>query len=192
MLHGGSGRINGVPSKPAFRFVLPVDIVAALTYFPVKNVFHGVPGNPLDGQGGPLTDLLNATADALASMCDEHAEFNRGTISRLRFSEIRGDLRNDLENRRANRGTFIEEWCMAITQEIFEAFLKCHTKAHLIGHGVAVDQSAIDPPLKEVDDTYRHRGSDELRAVVADGQLYIGTPSVQIIRQGGFWMQDGS
>jgi predicted RecB family nuclease len=72
---------------------------------------------------------------------------------------------------------------MAITQEIFEAFLKCHTKAHLIGHGVAVDQSAIDSPLKELDDTYRHRGSDELRAVVADGQLYIGTPSVQAIRR---------
>jgi hypothetical protein len=72
---------------------------------------------------------------------------------------------------------------MAITQEVFEAFLKCHTKAHLIGHGVAVDQSAIDPPLKELDDTYRHRGSNELRAVVADGQLYIGTPSVQAIRR---------
>jgi hypothetical protein len=73
--------------------------------------------------------------------------------------------------------------CMVITREIFEAFLKCHTKAHLIGHGVAVDQSAIDPPLRELDDTYRHRGSDELRAVVADGQLYIGTPSVQAIRR---------
>jgi len=72
---------------------------------------------------------------------------------------------------------------MAITQEIFEAFLKCHTKAHLIGHGVAVDQSAIDPPLKELDDTYRHGGSDELRAVLADGELYIGTPSVQAIRR---------
>ena len=72
---------------------------------------------------------------------------------------------------------------MAITQEIFEAFLKCHTKAHLIGHGVAVDQSAIDSPLKELDDTYRRRGSDELRAVVADGQLYTGTPSVQAIRR---------
>jgi hypothetical protein len=45
---------------------------------------------------------------------------------------------------------------MAITQEIFEAFLKCHTKAPLIGHDVAIEQSAIDPPLKELDDTYRH------------------------------------
>jgi hypothetical protein len=71
---------------------------------------------------------------------------------------------------------------MAITQEIFEAFLKCHTKAHLIGHGVA-DQSVIDPPLKELDDTYRHRGSCELRAVVADGQLYIGTPSMQAVKR---------
>jgi hypothetical protein len=62
-------------------------------------------------------------------------------------------------------------------------FLKCHTKAHLIGHGVAVDQSAIDPPLKKLDDTYRHGGSNELRAVMADGQLYIGTPSVQAIRR---------
>jgi hypothetical protein len=32
-----------------------------------------------------------------------------GTISRLRFSEIRGNLRNDLENRRTNRGASIEE-----------------------------------------------------------------------------------
>jgi predicted RecB family nuclease len=72
---------------------------------------------------------------------------------------------------------------MAITQEIFEAFLKCHTKAHLIGHGVAVDQSVIDPLLKEPDDTYRHRGSDELRTAVAEGQLYIGTLSVQAIKR---------
>jgi hypothetical protein len=41
---------------------------------------------------------------------------------------------------------------MAITQEVFEAFLKCRTKAHLIGHGVAVDESAINSPLKELDD----------------------------------------
>src|SRR6266852_6077018 len=46
MLHGGSGRINGVPSQPEFRFVLPVDVVLALTYFPVKNMFHRVPCNP--------------------------------------------------------------------------------------------------------------------------------------------------
>jgi predicted RecB family nuclease len=72
---------------------------------------------------------------------------------------------------------------MAITQEIFEAFLKCRTKAHLIGQGVAADQSAVDPPLKGMDDTYRHRGPDELRAVVADGELYIGTPSVQAIKR---------
>ena len=69
---------------------------------------------------------------------------------------------------------------MAITQEIFEAFLKCHTKAHLMSHGVALE-SATNLPLKELDDTYRHHGSDELRALVADGQLYIGTPSVQAI-----------
>ena len=72
---------------------------------------------------------------------------------------------------------------MAITQEIFEAFLKCRTKAHLIGHGVAVTESAIDSPLKELNDTYRHRSSDELRAAVADGQLYIGTPSVEAIKR---------
>ncbi|MGA2901386.1 MAG: hypothetical protein ABSF40_14235 [Candidatus Acidiferrales bacterium] len=72
---------------------------------------------------------------------------------------------------------------MAITQEIFEAFLKCHTKAHLIGHGVAVDQSVIDPLLKEPDDTYRHCGSDELRTAVAEGQLYTGTLSVQAIKR---------
>ncbi len=77
----------------------------------------------------------------------------------------------------------LKHGCMAIMQEIFEAFLKCHTKAHLIGHGVGVDQSAIDPPLKELDDTYRHRGSDELRAAVANGQLYIGTPSVKAIKR---------
>lgn len=73
--------------------------------------------------------------------------------------------------------------CMAITQEVFEAFLKCRTKAHLIGNGVAVDESAVNSPLKELDDAYRHRGADELRAAVADDQLYIGTPSVQAIRR---------
>lgn len=72
---------------------------------------------------------------------------------------------------------------MAITQEIFEAFLKCHTKAHLIGHGVTVDQLAIDQPLKALDDAYRVRGSDGLRAAATDGQLYIGTPSVHAIRR---------
>jgi predicted RecB family nuclease len=72
---------------------------------------------------------------------------------------------------------------MVITQEVFEAFLKCHTKAHLIGHGVPVEESAINVPLKELDEIYRQHGSLELKAAVADGQLYVGTPPVQAIRR---------
>ena len=53
MLHDGPGWINGVPIKAAFRFVLPVDIVVALTYFPIKNVFHRVPGDPFQAFGSP-------------------------------------------------------------------------------------------------------------------------------------------
>src|SRR5438132_8446419 len=53
MLHGGPGRINGVSIKPAFRFELPVDVVLALTYFPVKNMLHRVPGNPLQAFYSP-------------------------------------------------------------------------------------------------------------------------------------------
>jgi len=46
MLHDGPSWINGVPIKTAFGFVLPVDVVVALTYFPVKNMLDWVPGNP--------------------------------------------------------------------------------------------------------------------------------------------------
>jgi hypothetical protein len=36
---------------------------------------------------------------------------------------------------------------MLITQEIFEAFLKCRTKSHLIGHGVTIEGAAADLPM---------------------------------------------
>ncbi|MGA2715324.1 MAG: patatin-like phospholipase family protein [Bryobacteraceae bacterium] len=72
---------------------------------------------------------------------------------------------------------------MVITQEIFEAFLKCHTKSHLIGRSGATEESAIDLPLKGLEEIYRHNGSVELRAVVADGQLHVGTPPMQAIKR---------
>jgi predicted RecB family nuclease len=106
-----------------------------------------------------------------------------GRVVRSRIPWNLKDRAHLLARQDDGRGTSIEEWCMAITQEIFEAFLKCHTKAHLIGHGVAIDQSAIYPPLKELNDTYRNRGLDELRVGVADSQLYIGTPSMQKIKR---------
>jgi hypothetical protein len=72
---------------------------------------------------------------------------------------------------------------MLITQEIFEAFLKCRTKSHLIGHSVAIEGAARNLPQEPLEEVFRHDASVRLRANVAEGQVYLGTPPVGAIRQ---------
>jgi hypothetical protein len=71
---------------------------------------------------------------------------------------------------------------MLITQEIFEAFLKCRTKSHLIGHGVAIEGAAANLPQEPLEQVFRGDASVRLRANVAEGQVYLGTPAVDAIR----------
>jgi hypothetical protein len=44
---------------------------------------------------------------------------------------------------------------MLITQEIFEAFLKCRTKSHLIGHGVSIEGAAANLPQEALEEVFR-------------------------------------
>src|ERR1700730_525269 len=72
---------------------------------------------------------------------------------------------------------------MLITQEIFEAFLKCRTKSHLIGHGVTIEGSAANLPQEPLEEVFRRDASVRLRANVAEGQVYLGTPPVGAIKR---------
>ena len=72
---------------------------------------------------------------------------------------------------------------MLITQEIFEAFLKCRTKSHLIGHGVTIEGAAANLPQEPLEEVFRRDASVRLRANVAEGQVYLGTPPVGAIRR---------
>ena len=58
---------------------------------------------------------------------------------------------------------------MLITQEIFEAFLKCRTKSHLIGHGVTIEGAAANLPQEPLEEVFRRDASVRLRANVAEG-----------------------
>jgi hypothetical protein len=72
---------------------------------------------------------------------------------------------------------------MLITQEIFEAFLKCRTKSHLIGHGVAIEGAAANLPQNLLEEVFRRDAWVRLRASVAEGEVHLGTPPVGAIRR---------
>jgi predicted RecB family nuclease len=72
---------------------------------------------------------------------------------------------------------------MTITQAIFEAFTQCRTQSYLSSHSGAVAENALGQGRQHWDQLYQRNGSSRLRARVLDGQLYVGTPTVEAIQQ---------
>ena len=71
---------------------------------------------------------------------------------------------------------------MPITQAIFEAFLRCPSKAYLLSQTTAGDAAAVGEQ-QEMEQRYRHEGTHRVRSAIAADEVYIGTPSASIIRQ---------
>lgn len=72
---------------------------------------------------------------------------------------------------------------MSITQEIFEAFLKCPTKSHLYSEGVIGIQSESVEWQRRVQEEFKEAVWGRLRSTVGTNELYIGTPSVEQLKQ---------
>jgi predicted RecB family nuclease len=72
---------------------------------------------------------------------------------------------------------------MRITPETFEALLQCPTKAYSIYHGVPAEGRAITQLVKDYQEAVHRNISARLRGTVSSDQLYIGTPSVEALRQ---------
>lgn len=72
---------------------------------------------------------------------------------------------------------------MIITQEIFEAFLHCPTKAHLSCSAAAEAENEVDRARQRWDEVYRRNGSSTFRTRVPDDQAYVGTPSAEAIHR---------
>jgi predicted RecB family nuclease len=71
---------------------------------------------------------------------------------------------------------------MIITQEIFEAFLHCCTKAHLISRPDVVDATSgqVRRPGQEF---FQQSASSWLRASFSDGDVCTGTPAAEAIKR---------
>src|SRR5450631_3615375 len=71
---------------------------------------------------------------------------------------------------------------MIITQEIFEAFLRCRTKAYLISQRDVADATSgqVRRPWEEC---FRQSGSSPLRASFSDGEVCTGTPAAEAINR---------
>ena len=83
----------------------------------------------------------------------------------------------------ATSGRIHEDEDMTITQAIFAAFTQCRTKSHLSSHSAAVAENALGQARQHSDQLYQRDGASRLRARVLDGQLYVGTPTVEAIQQ---------
>src|ERR1039457_4888108 len=71
---------------------------------------------------------------------------------------------------------------MIITQEIFEAFLHCPTKSHLLCRpDVPVATPSQERRLGE--ESFQQSGSSRLRASIPDHEVYTGTPTAETIKR---------
>jgi len=71
---------------------------------------------------------------------------------------------------------------MTITQEIFEAFLRCPTKAYLIAHRVETECVPLDPQRLQMDEAFRQEGLSRIRAGVPADEMLIGAPTLNDLK----------
>src|SRR5260370_18387807 len=72
---------------------------------------------------------------------------------------------------------------MSVTQEIFEAFVKCQTKSHLYSDGATGTQDEFDEWRRRVQEEYKGAASARLQSSIRTNEWYIGTPPVQHLEQ---------
>jgi len=72
---------------------------------------------------------------------------------------------------------------MKLMSETFEALLQCPTKAHSIHYGVPAEVRAITELVKGYQQACHRDISARLSATVPPDQLYMGTPSLETLRQ---------
>jgi predicted RecB family nuclease len=65
---------------------------------------------------------------------------------------------------------------MAITEEIFEAFLRCETKSYLYSQGAVRTNTEFSEWKRHVRETFKQTGWKRLRSAVREGEWYVGTP----------------
>jgi len=70
---------------------------------------------------------------------------------------------------------------MLITQETFEAFLKCETKSHLYFQRAVGVHSEFSEWQRNVRHTFKETGWERLRSTVREDQCYVGTPALQAL-----------
>ena len=80
-------------------------------------------------------------------------------------------------------GRILQDEHMTITQEIFAVFTQCRTKSYLSSHSAAVSEDAAGRARQHWEQIYQRNGLSRLRADALDGQLYVGTATVDAIQQ---------
>jgi predicted RecB family nuclease len=72
---------------------------------------------------------------------------------------------------------------MAITQEIFEAYLHCPTKCHLVTHGIEAECAPQLPQFTQANDTFRSEGVSRMCAHVPADEIRTGFPTLIALKQ---------
>jgi hypothetical protein len=72
---------------------------------------------------------------------------------------------------------------MTITQEIFEAYLKCRTKSYLYSNNAVGTRSEFSEWQQHVQQEFREKGWRQLTSALRTGEWYQGTPSLETVEQ---------
>ena len=72
---------------------------------------------------------------------------------------------------------------MQVTQEIFEAFLKCRTKSHLYWNGDGGTHTEFGEWERRIEEEFKERGWSQLRSALNEEDWYQGTPCLETIEE---------
>jgi hypothetical protein len=81
---------------------------------------------------------------------------------------------------------FLGQFPMQITEEIFEAFLKCKTKSYLKFNGIVGVTSEFSQSQGYLREEYKQTCREQLSCAVRDGQWNVGTPDLQSLENGRY------
>lgn len=75
---------------------------------------------------------------------------------------------------------------MRITQESFEAFLKCSRKSYLVSEGAIGVQYEFHGWQHRLEENYKEAASARLRSSTLPNEWYVGTPSAERLHEGRY------
>lgn len=75
---------------------------------------------------------------------------------------------------------------MLLTDEIFEAYLKCETKSYLKSTSIIEGQSEFAEWRDELSSTFKQKGIAQLQRGFGRGEYFTGTPPLEVIKAGGY------